>query len=244
EAESGDDDVAAIGRRRGERHERVVDAEERAELLPYLPAERQRGVGEGLARARLAELAVECRSHRLRRRDRERTVGACVQVGVALEYRKRRTGLLEGHTSILSSTGAWSESSRPFCRRRSSGQTRSGPASAPRTSTWSIPGPAGEKSASSGRVLKSPARTSGSPGRARPSNHSTARAISGSAPIDPADEAWRFATTMRPSTRTAWQMRGSTPLGLIRSAPRCSVERSGDARIAFPCPDTADRITL
>ena len=140
EVEAGQDDVAALGRRAGQRDVRRVDVDDAGERGPGLVAQREHLLDIGLPAAAAVEVPLLPGGHRLERRAREWAHRPGIQERQALEDGELRAGLLEVHVSDLS-TGAWSESSMPFRRRRSSGQTCSGPASSPRTRTWSIPGP-------------------------------------------------------------------------------------------------------
>src|SRR5439155_7856563 len=113
--------------------------------------------------------------------------------------------------------------------------------------------------------LKSPQRTTGSAGRARPSAKTAARSSSASARrLSEEPVAWRLPTTNIASPRprrTTWQTRRSFPHARRAAAPsprcrasarrkrnelrtrcRCSsTRRSGARRIAFACPVKAER---
>ena len=112
------------------------------------------------ARPTLLQLLALEHLHGLDRRARERTERARVQVGVAVEDRETAADGYEVD-AITTSIGAWSESTVPSNRRRSSGHG-SGPRSSsrPRTRIWSIPPNGGENPATAcpGR-LKSPEST-------------------------------------------------------------------------------------
>ena len=90
-----------------------------------------------LAEAAVGEIGVELLLHGRGGRARERAECPCVQIREPLEHREERTSLLGRHP-ILISTGAWSDSTAPLCRRRSSGQTSSGPCSTPAATMWSM----------------------------------------------------------------------------------------------------------
>src|SRR5204863_3891177 len=138
--ETGEHDVAALGRGRCQGDVRRVDVDHAGEGGARGLAQREHLLDVRLPSAPALEIAALAGRHRLHGRCRERPHRAGVEVGEPLEHGKLGAGLFEVHVSVLS-TGAWSESSMPFRPRRWSGQTTSGPASAPRTRTWSMPGP-------------------------------------------------------------------------------------------------------
>ena len=105
EIEAREDDVAGVRRRRRERDELGLDADDARERFP---GPRAPGVDRLVVRlpaAPVDELALGLRNDRLHRRARERPVRARVQVRDPFENRKRRARLLERHW-IVSSTGA------------------------------------------------------------------------------------------------------------------------------------------
>ena len=147
---------------------------------------------------------------------------------------------------MRASTTGWSESTTPFCTRRSRGHATTDSRRAPRTRTWSIPSrvPAYASSAGS-RTLKSPAITMTSPCVATLSAKAAARIASprGTSGFAWSFEAWRFATVTPelPAIRTAWTSRRSRPCSEMRSCPRSVAACRGATRIAFACPARPER---
>ncbi len=141
EAEPAQDDPAAVGRRRRQRDRLGPRPDERAERGAEVLPERERLLEVRLTRPPPDEVPLDTRLQRLRNRSRERPEGAGVEVGDRLQHREQRPRLRERHssTSTVASTTGWSESTTPFCRRRSSGHAPTDVTSAPRTRTWSIP---------------------------------------------------------------------------------------------------------
>ena len=207
EAEPGEDDVAAV---RGRRRQRDVLGRHAGSAPPACRARARAALacprvvpGPGAA---LGEVDERLRDHRLGGRPGERPVRAGVEVGDALEDGERRPGFLEGHEETVSSTGAWSDSTTPFCRRRSTGQTASGDASMPRTRMSSIPPCGAEKPGRRERGVEVPGEDErlARRGAARRATRARGRPAACAACVD----AWMLATTSRSATRTAWQTRG------------------------------------
>ncbi len=113
EPEPGEDDVAAVRGRRRQRDVVGGHADQRRQLAAHALAQRPRLRVVAGTCAPLREVDERLRHHRLRGLPRERAVRAGVEIGDALEDRKRRSGFLERHETV-SSTGAWSESTTPF----------------------------------------------------------------------------------------------------------------------------------
>ena len=92
-----------------------------AELL----AQAHRRLEVRQAAAALDEVALDPGRESLGHRSRERAERARVEERDRLEHREERAGLGEGHDATSettrSSTGAWSESTAPFCRRLARG---------------------------------------------------------------------------------------------------------------------------
>ena len=193
DAEPAENDVAALGRRGGQRDllgRRDQEARKRcAKLLPL----GQHLLEVRAARAPVLELPPLDRLHRLDARARQGPERAGVQVGKALEHRE---ALPDGYEvdATTASTGAWSESTTPSTIRRSTGQA-SGPRSswALRTRIWSTPPIGSEKPETGWRSrLKSPQRTQRPASARRPA----ARSIS-----------LRTSSGPKISTRGGWRAR-------------------------------------
>ena len=113
EAEPGENDVAAVGRRGSERDALGTDADERAQLGARLLAQRQHTLEPLLAETAQLEIAPPLRRHRVSGFAGERPERAGVEIGDAVEHRESGAGLLEAHPTRIS-TGAWSDSTTPF----------------------------------------------------------------------------------------------------------------------------------
>ena len=105
QVEAGEDDVAAVGRRAGERDLLRLGADEAGECDAGLLAQAEHPLEVLLAEAAVGEIGVELLLHRSGGRAGERAEGAGVQVGEPLEHREERPALLGRHP-ILISTGA------------------------------------------------------------------------------------------------------------------------------------------
>ena len=177
QTEAGEDDVAPVRGRGRQREVRFGHADHGRELRPDSLAQLDRAREVVRPAPASLEIGFVALRHRGDRRGRQRAVRARVQVGEALEHGELPAGFVDGH-SIVTSTGAWSDRSRPSRRLRSSGQRCACPEWAPRTRIWSIP-EIGRENAQSGPVscssvfersrmtLKSPARASASSGSAK-----------------------------------------------------------------------------
>src|SRR6478672_3133761 len=132
EAEAGEHDRAAARGRIGKCNVQRIDVEHGCEARPRLFAEREAPLEPLLPAPPVLEIVSRLVDHRVGRRTRDRPVRARVEIRVALEHGELRAGFLEGHPT-WSSTGAWSETSRPSTLRRSSGHTSGGVDGRPRT---------------------------------------------------------------------------------------------------------------
>ena len=112
EPEPGEDDVATVRRRGGERDLLRLGSDDRGQRLSQLRSPLERPVEPGLAGPPLGEVACLFGLHRIDRRSRERPERSRVQIGRSLEHREERACLLDGHPT-LASTGAWSDRSTP-----------------------------------------------------------------------------------------------------------------------------------
>ena len=142
EAEAAEDDVAGVGRARGERNLQRVGADERREPAPHLGAERHR-----LFEIRQARSVPPSKSRSVRGDERvvdgarHRPERPRVQVGDPVEHRELGPCLLEGHPSepfhrcVVGQHDAILHAALRAARRWS------GAARMPATRTWSIPSP-------------------------------------------------------------------------------------------------------
>ena len=105
QVEAGEDDVASVRGRAGERDLLRLGADEAGERCPGLLAQVEHPLEVLLAEAAVGEIGVELLLHGRGRRARERAERAGVQVREPLEHREERTSLLGRHP-ILISTGA------------------------------------------------------------------------------------------------------------------------------------------
>ena len=97
ELETGEDDVAAVRRRRRQRDVLGADADERGDVRPQLLAHLEEAREPREAAATLADAGLLLRAHRVDRPARERADAPGLEVGVALEHGELRACLLEGH---------------------------------------------------------------------------------------------------------------------------------------------------
>ena len=131
EAEARDGDVAAVGRRAGERDRACVGSDRCAYAVSCLRAKPTNLLPVRLAHATSLELGACALDDALHRSARQRAERPRVQVGGMGEHGQLRANGFEVHGHIITaSRGAWSESSTPPWRRRSSGQGRAGRAEA------------------------------------------------------------------------------------------------------------------
>ena len=105
EVEAGEDDVAAVGRRAGERDLSRLDPDEAGESLAQALPQAEDAIEVLLAQAPALAVGAELGLHRVDGGTRERAEGAGVQVRRPFEHRKEPSRLLEGHP-IVTSTGA------------------------------------------------------------------------------------------------------------------------------------------
>ena len=150
EAEPGKDDVAAVRRRAGQRDLLGRGSDEEGNRGAHLRPQLEQPLEVRLAEAAALEVGVQLTPLGRPTAEAVRPERARVQVRDPLEHGKERARLARSHP-IVTSTGAWSESTSPSCRRRSSGQAVSGDVARPRTRTWSIPGPSADQPGSSCR---------------------------------------------------------------------------------------------